>query len=237
MSIALIRSTRASSGWSRSTLPGSCSCETRRGGPPTTRRERRQAARGAGAVRNRPARRRRRRPLPDQQPRWGAPDGRLRPKPAPVGGRRAGRPPETVSRDWTSGRSGAGQRLRPDPRPGCARRRATRRRRTATRQSVGDRPEVRALHGLAIGEIARTDLEYLEWARSDVELGWGSYGDELSDQVRGGAGAAAWPPSDHGSTATACSEGAEAKFRGRYHSARVWRMLIDWRMPPTPPRG
>ena len=85
------------------------------------------------------------------------PAGRAQPRP-PAGG--ASRPPETVSRDWTSGRSGAGGGYD-----------ASTMRKAEGHGAAGPPPgnpsgtvlKFGRYLGWSIGEIARTDLEYLEW--------------------------------------------------------------------------
>ncbi len=69
------------------------------------------------------------------------------------------RPPETVSRDWTSGRSSVGSGYDPSMR-------------TADGEGAAGRPPGNPsgslitfgrYSGWSLGEIARTDLEYVEW--------------------------------------------------------------------------
>ena len=90
----------------------------------------------------------------------------------------ANRPPETVSRDWTSGRSGAGggydastmgkaEGRRGGPPPG---------------NPSGDRPQVRALHGLVDRRDRRTDLEGTRWL-DRMSIGR-AYRDEIDQVLR-----------------------------------------------------
>ena len=67
---------------------------------------------------------------------------------------------DEVSRDWTSGRSSAGRRLRPID--------ADRRRRSARPARRPGNPSGSVLNfgryaGWSLGEIARSDIEYIEW--------------------------------------------------------------------------
>ena len=119
---------------------------------------------------------RRRRPLPDQ-PRRGAPTaGQAQPRPSAGG---ASRPPETVSRDWTSGRSGAGGGYD-----------ASTMRKTEGHGAAGPPPgnpsgtvlKFGRYMGWSIGEIARTDLEYLEWL-DRMSIGR-AYRDEIDQVLR-----------------------------------------------------
>jgi curved DNA-binding protein CbpA len=85
------------------------------------------------------------------------PAGQAQPRPASGS---ANRPPETVSRDWTSGRSGAGGGYD-----------ASTMRKAEGHGAAGPPPGNPSgtvlmfgrYMGWSIGEIARTDLEYLEW--------------------------------------------------------------------------
>jgi curved DNA-binding protein CbpA len=80
--------------------------------------------------------------------------------PPPATGGPVQRPPETVSRDWTSGRSGAGGGYD-----------ASTMRRAEGEGAAGPPPgnpsgtvlKFGRYAGWSIGEIARSDLEYLEW--------------------------------------------------------------------------
>ncbi len=94
-----------------------------------------------------------------------------------VGG--ANRPPETVSRDWTSGRSGAGGGYD-----------AATMRKTEGHGAAGPPPgnpsgtvlKFGRYMGWSIGEIARTDLEYLEWL-DRMSIGR-AYRDEIDQVLR-----------------------------------------------------
>lgn len=89
------------------------------------------------------------------------------------------RPPETVSRDWTSGRSGAGGGYD-----------AATMRKTEGHGAAGPPPgnpsgtvlKFGRYMGWSIGEIARTDLEYLEWL-DRMSIGR-AYRDEIDQVLR-----------------------------------------------------
>ena len=91
----------------------------------------------------------------------------------------ANRPPETVSRDWTSGRSGAGGGYD-----------ASTMRKTEGHGAAGPPPGIPSgtvlkfgrYMGWSIGEIARTDLEYLEWL-DRMSIGR-AYRDEIDQVLR-----------------------------------------------------
>jgi curved DNA-binding protein CbpA len=91
----------------------------------------------------------------------------------------ANRPPETVSRDWTSGRSGTGGGYD-----------AATMRRSEGHGAAGPPPgnpsgtvlKFGRYVGWSIGEIARTDLEYLEWL-DRMAIGR-AYRDEIDQVLR-----------------------------------------------------
>lgn len=89
-----------------------------------------------------------------------APGSRSGPVPRPGGTKAPPRSPETVSRDWSSGRSSTGGGYDPD------------RMRTADGEGAAGPPpghpsgsvlNFGRYAGWSLGEIARSDLEYLEW--------------------------------------------------------------------------
>jgi curved DNA-binding protein CbpA len=97
----------------------------------------------------------------------------------PPAGTGANRPQETVSRDWTSGRSGAGGGYD-----------ASTMRRSEGHGAAGPPPghpsgtvlKFGRYVGWSIGEIARTDLEYLEWL-DRMAIGR-AYRDEIDQVLR-----------------------------------------------------
>ena len=104
------------------------------------------------------------------------PAGQAQPRPASGS---ANRPPETVSRDWTSGRSGAGGGYD-----------ASTMRKAEGHGAAGPPPgnpsgtvlKFGRYMGWSIGEIARTDLEYLEWL-DRMSIGR-AYRDEIDQVLR-----------------------------------------------------
>ena len=97
---------------------------------------------------------------PSRPPSGPAPGSRPGPGPRPTGAGVPPRGPETVSRDWSSGRSSAGGGYDPS------------RMRTADGEGAAGPPpgnpsgsvlNFGRYAGWSLGEIARTDLEYLEW--------------------------------------------------------------------------
>ena len=87
------------------------------------------------------------------------PSGPRPPPAAPAPGTARERPPETVSRDWTSGRSNAGggydESMRKSEGEGAAG--------PPPGNPSGSVLKFGRYAGWSIGEIARRDLEYLEW--------------------------------------------------------------------------
>jgi len=118
------------------------------------RRETAGAAHGAATAAARPA-------GPSRPPSGPfAPGSRPGPVPRPAGTGAPARGPETVSRDWSSGRSSTGGGYDPN------------RMRTADGEGAAGPPpgnpsgsvlNFGRYAGWSLGEIARTDLEYLEW--------------------------------------------------------------------------
>ena len=124
------------------------------------------------------------RPAPSSAPRPGprpAPGGSAAPGGSTAPGSTRQRPPETVSRDWTSGRSGAGSGYDA----------------STMRKAEGDgaagpppgNPSGPVLNfgryaGWSIGEIARRDIEYLEWL-DRMAIGR-QYRDEIDVALRKG---------------------------------------------------
>ena len=104
------------------------------------------------------------------------PSGQDQPRPSAGG---ENRPPETVSRDWTSGRSGAGSGYD-----------ASTMRKAEGHGAAGPPPgnpsgtvlKFGRYMGWSIGEIARTDLEYLEWL-DRMSIGR-AYRDEIDQVLR-----------------------------------------------------
>ena len=102
--------------------------------------------------------------------------GHNQPRPSAAG---ANRPPETVSRDWTSGRSGSGGGYD-----------APTMRKAEGHGAAGPPPgnpsgtvlKFGRYMGWSIGEIARTDLEYLEWL-DRMSIGR-AYRDEIDQVLR-----------------------------------------------------
>jgi curved DNA-binding protein CbpA len=78
-----------------------------------------------------------------------------RARPASGAGRAPDRPPETVSRDWTSGRSTIGGGYNPSMHAGAAG--------PPPGNPTGSVLTFGRFAGWSLGEIARTDLEYIEW--------------------------------------------------------------------------
>ena len=85
--------------------------------------------------------------------------GRARPAPGPTAGAAGERPPETVSRDWTSGRSTQGggydESMRAADGLGAAG--------PPPGNPSGSVLSFGRYNGWSLGEIARRDLEYVEW--------------------------------------------------------------------------
>jgi hypothetical protein len=108
-----------------------------------------------------------------------APQSGAHAPPRPPGGGSAQRPPESVSRDWTSGRSGAGGGYD-----------ASTMRKPEGHGAAGPPPgnpsgtvlKFGRYAGWSIGEIARTDLEYLEWL-DRMAIGR-AYRDEIDQVLR-----------------------------------------------------
>jgi DnaJ-like protein len=99
--------------------------------------------------------------------------------PPPSSGPAPNRPPETVSRDWTSGRSGAGggydaSTMRKSEGEGAAG--------PPPGRPSGSVLKVGRYAGWSIGEIARTDLDYLEWL-DRMAIGR-QYRDEIDQVLR-----------------------------------------------------
>jgi curved DNA-binding protein CbpA len=99
--------------------------------------------------------------------------------PPPSPGPAPNRPPETVSRDWTSGRSGAGggydaSTMRKSEGEGAAG--------PPPGRPSGSVLKVGRYAGWSIGEVARTDLDYLEWL-DRMAIGR-QYRDEIDQALR-----------------------------------------------------
>lgn len=80
-------------------------------------------------------------------------------RPAPMGGAAQAREPEAVSRDWTSGRSSAGGGYDPSMRTSDGTGAAG----APPGNPSGSRLNFGRYAGWSTGEIARVDLDYIEW--------------------------------------------------------------------------
>jgi curved DNA-binding protein CbpA len=98
--------------------------------------------------------------------------------PSTSGGSRAPRPPETVSRDWSSGRSTIGGGYDPSMRTADGEGAAG----PPPGQPSGSVMNFGRYAGWSLGEIARTDLDYLEWL-DRMPIGR-QYRDELDALLR-----------------------------------------------------